>query len=92
MPSVVHGRFQPLDVKTFATPPFTRPNPNQLRWDPFDIPDTGQDFIDGMFTICGNGSPDAQAAPLCTSTGPRNRRAGQSPRTPSGLRASTGTA
>src|ERR1700742_10603 len=46
MPSVVHGRFQPTDAKTFATPPFARPNPNQLRWDPFDVPVTGQDFID----------------------------------------------
>src|ERR1700689_2320448 len=34
MPSVVHGRFQPLDAKSFATPPFARPNPNQMRWDP----------------------------------------------------------
>ncbi|MGA2826292.1 MAG: homogentisate 1,2-dioxygenase [Streptosporangiaceae bacterium] len=62
MPSVVHGRYQPTEVKTFATPPFTQPpNPNQMRWDPFEIPAGDQDFVDGMLTICGNGSPDAQS-------------------------------
>jgi homogentisate 1,2-dioxygenase len=62
MPSVVHGRYQPAEVKAFATPPFTQPpNPNQMRWDPFEIPAGDQDFVDGMLTICGNGSPDAQS-------------------------------
>jgi homogentisate 1,2-dioxygenase len=62
MPSVIHGRYQPAESKTFATPPFTSPpNPNQMRWDPFDVPDTEQDFVDGMFTICGNGSPNGQS-------------------------------
>ena len=44
-----------MEAKTFATPPFARPNPNQMRWDPFDIPAADQDFIDGLFTICGSG-------------------------------------
>src|ERR1700691_1549476 len=35
MPSVVHGRYRPVAAKAFATPPFARPNPNQMRWDPF---------------------------------------------------------
>jgi homogentisate 1,2-dioxygenase len=32
-----------------------------MRWDPFGVPDTEQDFVDGMFTICGNGSPNGQS-------------------------------
>ena len=81
------GRYQPAESKAFATPPFASPpNPNQMRWDPFDVPDTEQDFVDGIFTICGNGSPNAQAGtalhlyratvpmtdrPKAASTGPR---------------------
>jgi homogentisate 1,2-dioxygenase len=62
MPSVVHGSYQPAEVKDFATPPFTQPpNPNQMRWDPFAMPAGELDFVDGMFTICGTGSPAAQA-------------------------------
>jgi homogentisate 1,2-dioxygenase len=62
MPSVIHGRFAQAESKTFATPPFTAPpDPNQMRWDPLQVPDTEQDFVDGMFTICGNGSPNAQS-------------------------------
>jgi AcrR family transcriptional regulator len=62
MPSVMHGRYRPAEVKTFATPPFTQPpNPNQMRWDPFEIPAGPQDFVDGILTICGNGSPNSQS-------------------------------
>nr|CAB3252694.1 homogentisate 1,2-dioxygenase-like [Phallusia mammillata] len=31
------------------------PNPNQLRWNPFPIPDEEKDFVDGMSTVCGAG-------------------------------------
>lgn len=37
------------------------PNPNQMRWNPFDMP-LGQnkvDFVDGLHTVCGAG--DARA-------------------------------
>jgi homogentisate 1,2-dioxygenase len=61
MPSVVHGRYRPVETKTFATPPFSQPNPNQMRWDPFKMPAGEQDFLDGILTICGNGSPAAQS-------------------------------
>jgi homogentisate 1,2-dioxygenase len=36
-------------------------SPNQLRWSPLPIPREPTDFIDGLVTVCGNGSPDAQA-------------------------------
>ncbi len=42
MPSVVHGRFQPPEAKNFATPPFARPTPNQMRWDPFGLNADGE--------------------------------------------------
>ncbi|WP_087687815.1 homogentisate 1,2-dioxygenase [Pandoraea sp. PE-S2R-1] len=34
--------------------------PNQMRWDPLPMPATPTDFVDGMVTMGGNGSPDAQ--------------------------------
>ena len=35
-------------------------SPNQLRWDPWPVPDAPTDFIDGLITIAGNGSAAAQ--------------------------------
>ncbi|WP_087725346.1 homogentisate 1,2-dioxygenase [Pandoraea sp. PE-S2T-3] len=34
--------------------------PNQMRWDPLPMPATPTDFVDGMVTMGGNGSPDGQ--------------------------------
>jgi homogentisate 1,2-dioxygenase len=34
--------------------------PNQLRWDPLPLPTAPTDFIDGLVTMAGNGSPLAQ--------------------------------
>jgi homogentisate 1,2-dioxygenase len=36
-------------------------SPNQLRWNPLPIPREPTDFIDGLVTVCGNGSPEAQS-------------------------------
>ena len=36
-------------------------SPNQLRWDPFPLPSAPTDFIAGLMTIAGNGSPDSQS-------------------------------
>lgn len=58
-PSVVHEPFKPYQVA-----PFLRgnnweeqpPNPNQMRWNPFDVPTgTDQDFVAGLHTVCGAG-------------------------------------
>jgi homogentisate 1,2-dioxygenase len=35
--------------------------PNQLRWDPLPMPDAPADFIDGMVTMAGNGSPESMS-------------------------------
>lgn len=60
-PAVVHGEFKQIDngriVSDFTEVPAT---PNQLRWNPTPIPTTPTDFIDGLTTMAGTGSPDAQ--------------------------------
>ena len=58
-PAAMHQPFQPLAHPTFSSAPFadavTPPEP--LRWDPPLLPDaaTPTDFIDGLYTIAGNG-------------------------------------
>lgn len=62
-PAAMHQPFEPLDhrllTNDFAA---VAPSPNQLRWDPLPLPadDVPTDFIDGLATMAGNGSPDAQ--------------------------------
>ena len=34
-----------------------KPNPNQLRWDAFPVPGKPTDFVQGLFTQAGAGSP-----------------------------------
>src|SRR5207342_3312705 len=64
-PAAMHGAFalfdQPLASKgmfhnDFDTGPVT---PDQLRWNPLPLPDGSTDFVDGLFTMAGNGSPAA---------------------------------
>jgi len=60
-PGVVHQPFQPYEGarhwdSDFGTAPVT---PNQLRWSPPPVPGEPTDFIDGMVTWAGNGSPEA---------------------------------
>ncbi|MGH8273941.1 MAG: homogentisate 1,2-dioxygenase [Gammaproteobacteria bacterium] len=37
------------------------PTPNRLRWDPFPMPQEPADFVDGLFTMAGNGSAETQS-------------------------------
>jgi homogentisate 1,2-dioxygenase len=62
-PAVLHGPFSELAHPTLETAPFPAADtsPNQLRWDPFPIPDAPTDFVDGLVTIAGNGNAAAQA-------------------------------
>lgn len=59
-PSVIHRPFSKYDhpgfPDTYADVP---PNPNQLRWKAFAIPEQENqvDFVDGIRTICGAGEP-----------------------------------
>lgn len=58
-PSVVHDPY----LKYLSAPYLTNnwseqhPNPNQMRWKPFELNDSSQkiNFVDGLHTICGAG-------------------------------------
>jgi homogentisate 1,2-dioxygenase len=59
-PAAVHAHFTPIDsgllASRFDEP---APSPNQLRWDPLPLPSAPTDFIAGLVTMGGNGSPEA---------------------------------
>jgi homogentisate 1,2-dioxygenase len=65
LPSAKHPAFSRIDNKNLKGTPFDElePNPNRLRWDPLPLPreDTSQDFIDGLFTVAGNGDSKTRA-------------------------------
>ena len=64
-PAAMHGRFEPYAGLQAAKPrlhndfgdgPVT---PDQLRWSPLPMPAEATDFVDGLVTMAGNGSPAA---------------------------------
>ena len=59
LPSARHQSFRRIDSRNLKGTPFDElaPDPNRLRWDPLPLPreDEPQDFIDGLFTVGGNG-------------------------------------
>ncbi len=60
-PSVVQGEFRPLAQDRLASAPLAgAAPPNQLRWDPFPMPEQPRDFIDGLTTLAANGDVGAQ--------------------------------
>ncbi len=61
-PSVQHSKFEQVASKNFLTPPFTLPAaPLDYCWGPFRTSEASVDFIDGLATICGTGSPHSQS-------------------------------
>lgn len=60
-PAAMHGTFERLDsgllVGGFEDVPTP---PSQLRWNPPPIPSQPTDFLEGLVTLAGNGSPAAQ--------------------------------
>ncbi|XP_049318616.1 homogentisate 1,2-dioxygenase isoform X5 [Bactrocera dorsalis] len=56
-PSVLHEPFKPFTGKTGLNNNWNEqhPNPNQMRWKPFDIPLDDVNFVEGLHTICGSG-------------------------------------
>ncbi|KRG41808.1 homogentisate 1,2-dioxygenase [Stenotrophomonas panacihumi] len=61
-PAVMHGHFsayaQPRLHNDFAQGAVS---PDQLRWSPLPLPDAPTDFVDGLYTMCGNSSASAHA-------------------------------
>lgn len=62
-PSVTQGRYRPIDSGLVCTAPLTGVTtpPDQMRWDPLEIPDKPADFIDGLITFAANGDARMQA-------------------------------
>lgn len=59
-PSVVHEPFRALEGTAGLSSNWNElpPNPNQMRWMPFDMPKAGEravDFVQGIHTVCGAG-------------------------------------
>ena len=60
-PAALHGAFELLSEGAFHDRFDDVPaTPNQLRWNPRPIPNAPTDFIDGLYTVAGNGSAAAQ--------------------------------
>ena len=61
-PAALHGTFelraQPHFHNRFDETPAS---PNQLRWDPRPFPNAPTDFVDGLYTMAGNGGAAAQS-------------------------------
>jgi homogentisate 1,2-dioxygenase len=61
-PAAMHGTFAPFEQPRFHNDFGDGPvTPDQLRWNPLPMPEApaSADFIDGLFTMAGNGSPAA---------------------------------
>jgi homogentisate 1,2-dioxygenase len=58
-PAAVHGAFRKLSAGRIDNRfEAVDPSPNRLRWDPPAVPRAATDFIQGLATLGGNGSPD----------------------------------
>jgi homogentisate 1,2-dioxygenase len=57
MPSAAHPRFARIGNGSLRSGPFDEiePDPNRLRWDPLPLPADPADFVDGLYTVAGNG-------------------------------------
>ncbi|MCI0384820.1 homogentisate 1,2-dioxygenase [Streptomyces sp. CNQ085] len=78
-PSAAHPRFVPADGGSLRGAPFTEtePDPNRLRWDPLPDPAPGTDFLDGLWTLGGNGDAarrEGVAIHLYAADAPMERR------------------
>ncbi|MGH8042142.1 MAG: homogentisate 1,2-dioxygenase [Rudaea sp.] len=61
-PAAVHGPFAPFVQSAFHNDFGSGAvTPERLRWDPRPLPQTPTDFVDGLFSMAGNGSAAAQA-------------------------------
>ena len=58
-PSADHPPFERIPQGLLRSGPFeeAEATPNRLRWDAPSIPDTPRDFVEGLVTLAGSGSP-----------------------------------
>jgi homogentisate 1,2-dioxygenase len=58
-PAAMYGAFTPLPAGSFSSSFHELPPPpNRLRWSAPPLPRRGTDFLDGLSTLAGNGSPE----------------------------------
>lgn len=60
-PAAIHGAFQAYAQPRFHNVFEDVVPPDQMRWSPLPLPEAPADFVDGLFTMAGNGGPAAQA-------------------------------
>jgi homogentisate 1,2-dioxygenase len=61
-PAAVHGAFAPLPSGNFGSRFDELPAPpNRLRWSAPPVPRAATDFLQGLSTLAGNGSPEAHS-------------------------------
>jgi homogentisate 1,2-dioxygenase len=61
-PAAVHGDFERIDDGQLTSRfDAVAPSPNRLRWSPLPIPAAPTDFVSGLRTAGGNGSPEQQS-------------------------------
>ncbi|HLM53860.1 MAG TPA: homogentisate 1,2-dioxygenase [Pseudoxanthomonas sp.] len=60
-PAAIHGGFEPFAQPAFHNAFGDGPvSPEQMRWSPLPLPEAPTDFVEGLYTMAGNGSADAQ--------------------------------
>ncbi|TAM99634.1 MAG: homogentisate 1,2-dioxygenase [Rhodanobacteraceae bacterium] len=60
-PAAMHDAFEAYAHPHFHDRFDEAPTPpDQMRWNPFPLPETPTDFVDGLFTMAGNGTPAMQ--------------------------------
>ena len=79
MPSAAHPRFDRIGNGSLRGAPFDEiePDPNRLRWDPLPLPAGPVDFVDGLYTVGGNGdlrTRSGMAVHLYAATSPMTDR------------------
>jgi homogentisate 1,2-dioxygenase len=60
-PAALHGAFAPFAQARFHNRFDETPTPpDQMRWSPFPLASAPTDFVDGLYTMAGNGTPAQQ--------------------------------
>lgn len=61
-PSTTLPEVGPRENGLWLSAPLAGPiEPNAIRWAPFELPTQAQDFVDGIMTLCANGSAIARS-------------------------------
>lgn len=61
-PSCQQGAFERIEAPLLGSGAVSEviPTPNQLRWSPWEVPSTPQDFVEGLVTLATNGQVGVQ--------------------------------